>query len=358
MRVGVLVEYLQHAPMSPSRRALDVAHALAARGHEVTLCADGADDASDAAPLPVVVRDPHRNVRQLSPGRFARWARSLRDRLALDRVVSLTWLHAGDAWAPVGPPTLPMMVSLVRRQRAPAPVAMVLLARLWAPEAAWIERGQRRVAHPLAWPAASALPEFSDERRAGAHARVRAVLGVPEASALVVCSAAHGERPGLAGALRGLASACLIARPVVALLGFNTWRLRTLADRAGCGADVRTLGVSWSAPELLAGADLALAPQRATGRWEMGRFIADAVRCGTPVLAHRGAPGAGVLGAAGEVVDADDAWRAAWERVLGGRLAALAEAARRSSSAFALDAAIDRLEHALHQKASTPPSGA
>ncbi len=350
MRVAVLAEYVQHSPASPSRRVLDIARGLSARGHEVTLCTDGMDDERDAAPIHTIVLDPNRSMRQLRIGRFLSSAAALKRTHGFDRVISTTHLWEGDVWVPLGPPSLAFASALVRRIGRPAPIAMFVLSRPWLARAAWVERAVRARATPIKLPPASALAPLTSEEREAARARLRDVLGVSGSTPIVVSSVVHAERPGLDAALRTLASSVSGSEaPVLVLLGFGAWRLRGRAVAAGVESVTRPLGVTWSMRDVLAGADLALASQREPGAWAMGRFVSDAARCGLPVLAAREAPGAASLDPeAAEIVDADEGWALAWSRVFAGpRLDEMRAAAARAADRFGLGPMLDALETGL-----------
>src|SRR5690606_30931562 len=102
MKILILAEYIEAAPWSESRWAVDLSRALVARGHEVTLACDSTHDEEAAAPATLLVRRRRRRQRERHPLRFVRWAGRLRRTLPHDVSLSLSRLVAADARLPIG----------------------------------------------------------------------------------------------------------------------------------------------------------------------------------------------------------------------------------------------------------------
>jgi glycosyltransferase involved in cell wall biosynthesis len=188
-----------------------------------------------------------------------------------------------------------------------------------------------------------------------------------------------------AGAVR----AAMVGRglpPATVALTRRGYTVQQAAQRAALSARLPGSGAApdagvWFLTEtarpdaLLAACDLAVAP--AETEPGAGRFIADALRSGVPVVAHRHAPGAALLapgagmrspgarasgtGRAGVFVDSDtpDAWLRALTTALDERWLREARAhAARAAESLAMDALAARIEALLVHPRSTAPAPA
>lgn len=317
MRIELIIEYARELPWSPSRWGVDICGGLAERGHDVTVLCDGADDPEEFREVgasELVVRRPLRTVRGRDPRGFARWIEA-RPRTGLR--LSLSRLVAGDVWLPIGPPARVDARKLVSR-RNPASIAMDVLHEPWIPAAVLQER------RAAAERESSITLEIGDARIGFAsrldgtasgemRRRVRERLGIGPDQFVLVASAVHLEREGTRSMVEGLARRARAGDRLVALFaGRDAWSASRVGVETESADLVRPVGSTTQMGALFAACDAAVAP----GDGEIGatgRFVADAVRMGRPVLCGSGAPGAAlVTGARGIVVSEGTA--EAWER--------------------------------------------
>jgi hypothetical protein len=124
--------------------------------------------------------------------------------------------------------------------------------------------------------------------------RVRELLDIPDEAVVFVISEVHTDRPGLVGVLRGIAR-CRQGRagdPIAVIAGRKTHTIRRACDEAQIGRSVRIIGGTRQMAHLLAAADAAIAYGHSGEVGRTGRFIADALRMGRPVVMSAGAIGA------------------------------------------------------------------
>ncbi len=315
MRILVIGEHLRRLPSSPSRWVPAIAHALARRGLRVTCAMDGADDPDAFAPLRLLVHRPHRTYHGANPFPFRRWADDLQRSARFDAVLSLTRLVPARAWLPIGPTMTSFIVAMFRTQPIHS-AAFELLHHPWVVHYALAEH-LGRVGPPPARAAAPRLalgrhdPRVTDtiglgvfstldppdpDQQAALRDRVRASLAIPRDAILFFASGVHAERPGLAPMLAGLVHVAREAPSLMLLLaGRRTHTLRTAA-LAHLDADrVRVVGETPRTDALLSACDAAVAPFAASPGAGTGRFVADAIRMGRPVLADPRSPGAVLL---------------------------------------------------------------
>jgi len=317
VRVLIVAEYVRRFPWSAARWSADLGAALLARGHDVIVACDGVEDPTYFAGTPLLVRRPHRTWRGSDPLGFQSWTLAQAVRAGADATVSLTPLVPGDVWAPVTHAAGALIGHLVR-SHSPVSAALEIAARPWLPLAALAE-ARARAAHrsqtgrppvvarlgrlsdsgaSVALGMASRLTPPSEDARRDARRSVRSLLGLTMERATILISAVHPHRPGLDAFLRGF----MLARadlgdhaPFLLVMGRRVLPVHGVASRLGAARFVRFLGAT-SRPELaLAAADLAAAPCSATRDISTGRFIADSLRVGVPVLAHPRAPGAELI---------------------------------------------------------------
>ncbi|MCG3123798.1 MAG: hypothetical protein GIKADHBN_02225 [Phycisphaerales bacterium] len=334
-----IAEYVRSMPWSTTAWVPALARSLAAHGHLVQLLCDGAEDPAVFAASPRLtlhVRRPHRKLRASDPLAFADWATHLASQLGPARTVSFTHITPGDLWIPLGEKVLPTLGRAIRAHR-PATAAMEVLHRPWAVKALRAERraaalarasGSRcaRLGAPAAGDApdastaflglASQFPPLADDARHAARARIRSLLEIPHDSLVLVSSAVHADRDGLDSMLAGVREFLTDGR--ILLLGRKTHTLATLAERNDLARHAHILGATRDIPAVLAAADLALLPASRPDPRSTGRFLADCLCAGTPVIASALAAGSSILRpagspAAGLVLDshAPAAWREA-----------------------------------------------
>ncbi len=126
------------------------------------------------------------------------------------------------------------------------------------------------------------LGERSPERRAA----VRSALGLAPDAPMIVAAARHEHQKGLDVLVEALASVRRThpdAQLVVAgREGVTTDLLRATAERDGTTAAVHLLGARTDVPDLVAAADVFVAPSR----WEgLGSAVVEAMGIGTPIVA-------------------------------------------------------------------------
>ena len=144
--------------------------------------------------------------------------------------------------------------------------------------------------------------------------------------------------------------------PILLVLGREGYSVHAQARRAGCEHLVRLLGGTSRMDAALAAADAAIAPLARRNDDCTGRFIADCLRFGVPVIAHPEAPGVELIepkqfGTApvGLIVQNAD-WADAIEHML---TPAWLEPTRRAASdvgiTLSMEALVTRLEHMLER---------
>lgn len=316
MNITILTEYVRGFVWSPTAWTADLAHALAQRGHRVTVACDGLEEPAMFAGIDLIVRRPHRTLRGSDPLGFHNWAASLRDaslNYRADATISLTPLAPGDLWMPLSTST---MAELAPMLRAHTPVSAVLevLARPWLP-AAFLAESRARRTHPStrilaalgqlesrgqvrALGFASRFTPHDPELRHRLRAQTRELLGISPDRPVVLLSAVHANRPGLSTLLAGFAGLRrrgAVNPPLLLVMGRRAHHVHRAADRANCPDGLRFLGGTARADAAFAAADLAVAPWSLSMGSPTGRFIADSLRLGVPVLAHRLAPGAELI---------------------------------------------------------------
>ena len=313
MNFILAANFIRHMPWTHAWWAHILATGLAQRGHTVDLVLDGTELPIDpAAAFRVHIARPRRIHLGAHPGRFGRLVQTLRQRDPAAVVLSLTPLVAGDLWLPIEPSPLQVARRLVRDLR-PVSLALELAHHPWLPFEAW---AAWRARHPrsirLAFdgrPGTEPLPRVTTLTQPQADAAyrdaalVRARFDIPFDHALAALSLAEFNPRVLGSFLSDLAAAA--SKPLTILAATaRPHTLTRLADLAGFSSThVRTpihlvpVTLTRSIHPLLAAADLALAPPpfASTPAGHSGRWIADALALGVPVLAHADAPGATLL---------------------------------------------------------------
>jgi Glycosyl transferases group 1 len=353
VNVLLIAEYIRPMSWSTSAWVTHLAHALDSMGHRVRVVCDGIEDDAvmsdtrDRDPglgIELIVRRPRRTLRGSDPLGFQRWA--------LDRIGDapgwLTWSFTRDVparvWSPLGAPIVATLVRAVATHR-PLSAAMEIAHRPWAAQALLAERRARRLHRHssnqdepnfVRLPPASRFDPMSSEDLRRLRDRTRDALGIPANAQVLVTSAVHMDRPGLLGMLRGFERARAAAspapslgadeparhesarhesgaahpaisaspgapidaassKPTLLILGRKTHTIWKRCEQAGCLDGVRILGGTERVDAALAASDLALVYGSRPDPTSTGRFIADALRSGRPVVAQSGAAGSELL---------------------------------------------------------------
>lgn len=347
MRYVIAVNFVRNMPWLPCWWAVVLARGLAQRGRRVAVVADGVECPEVFGGLELHIARPHRVHLGAPPGRFRRLVRQVAAEPS-SVILSLTPLVAGDLWMPVEAAPWTLARRLVRDLK-PVSLMLELLHHPWLPAEALSALAARIGAPPPLAFGTAGLPRVStlaDEQVLAAHAaapKVRASLGLAPDRLNAVLPAVETSPHALERLFRAMAPgapdwALLVptARPHTAA---------TAAARAGLRG-VTPMGLTASLPALAAACDLALACPTAGLGDAGGRWIADALRLGTPVVTDASAHGAELVERhGGRVVRTP----ADWPRALAdARDPAWRESVRKSlgaaSDALAPDVLLDELE--------------
>lgn len=343
-----------------------VCRGLASRGHEVTLACISADEAAYFAPARIIAMGEYDQNGTDWPTGFASWTRVVIAGSGPDVVLSTSRLAWGDVWMPLGPSASAWIESVAR---ALGPVGLgkwlykhpgVLRARaleasrpwprgsggrrpsrvaVFGAEAAGCAKaalaGHRLDTRVVALPFVASTEARDDAQREGWRVRLRvaADVGASDTFALASCVGLVGgslspifeaarlvnERLGRTGRQGNL---------IVGVLARDAFHAHDAGVRAAAAEWVRVLGTTASVEGALAACDVALLPPALIPdpflMGASGRFAADALRLGKPVLAADGASGAELieslpgLGDPGALVrhDGVEPPHAPWERAL------------------------------------------
>ncbi|MBX3359073.1 MAG: glycosyltransferase family 4 protein [Phycisphaeraceae bacterium] len=390
MRILVAAGMISWRPWADGPLVGAIVRSLASRGHEVHVAADSIDDDSILAGAAGVVAmrpledNPHR-----SAARFVRFVRSRRHEVSPRVMLSCSHLVGAEVWMPTDFSAWAWFAS-VRRQAGWLRIGMKMARHIGLPASLWCERsagrsagvGRALVSGPGAaadlmrsFPGlasrvvhvgtASLLEPSSAEEAGRIRSRMRTAMGIGPGVQIVLVSipwpVVHDD-PQLTNMLEGLR--LLGDRgPRLVVLARDAVAVHTAACRADVDGSVQILGRAEDPTPLLLGADVALSPMVPHGGvfWagSFGRFAADAVRLGRPVIAAPGTGAADVLGGvgmagAGLVAGGTDArsWADALAHVgsdewIGGATAAASGA----SDSLSLNRFVDRLEGVLNETA-------
>lgn len=381
MRLVIFVEYVTLGHWRKDAWSPLLARGLAARGHDVLVACDSAHDVSAFEPARVVVRHPLRTRHEAQPFRFARWARMIRAAEVHDVSLSMTPLAAADVMLSISEPAMRRLASTLRRSNLVS-AGMDLVHEPMLPITALAEARasrsvliQRRLTIAASEPGtivrgcesiglASALDPPSDESRAKLRARVRAMFDLHDDATVLLTSAMHPYRAGGAAMLEALAHVRMGEDghvPRVLIAGRYNVRLHEAAVRAGCADRIIFLGGTARMDAALCAADVAVAPGPMKSLPGTGRFIADSIRLGVPVITAAGVPGAGLVRGDGGTVrpgivldgNQPNHWREAIEAMLdpSTRREAAAAAASRSPM-LEFSTMVSRIEAILVECAS------
>lgn len=382
LNILVLAGYVRSLDWSETLWAPDLAHALAARGHKVEVAADGCDDPTLFAGLPLIVHRPNRRHFGAEPFLFRYWARSLLRARPESVCLSLTPLICGDVWLPIGT-RANEVVARILSERSPVAAAMELAHHPWVLHELLAERRaakdtpRRRVQPLTIGPHAekSSLRSLGyaargtalvGEARLAARREVRTAFGLHDADRVFLLGGTHATEQTAANLLEALALLERVATPSrmtpasdsipatparlrLIVTGRSPHMLYTLARRAGCAHALVFAGTRANIPRLLAASDIAIAAFGQLGLGT-GRFACEAIRAGIPLLASQHAPGSDLVDSGthkpGEIVrdDSREGWLGALGKVLDDRWMSDARAAAASVGA---DLTIPRLTERL-----------
>lgn len=382
MKLLVLGEYIRRFPWSPSQWSVQVARALARRGHHVTLACDAIED---PAPLLAPIDHPHgavslrtrrpdRTLRATHPFAFLRWANSLVRDAGFDCSFSLTPLAPAHVWLPIEPDA-GELISSTLRTHPPISAALELAYRPWLPGAIISERRADRAMKQLAgvharigaspsragaqqglgWASAWHVP--GDQEHAVLRAQTRRALSIPTHRRVVLVSATQNRRPGLELILDALA-ANSGDRPILLVMGRRAHEVATLAHPRGLSDSTRFAGGTERADALLAAADIVAIPWSGAEPRATGRLLADALRRRRFVLASRPACGSELVSdpALGMSIEPTaSAWRDALAQVWN-HAPALTRRDSPLLSELSMDAMATRLESLMPTRDDQQPS--
>ena len=375
MRIALVLEHADGRPWDHSGPwGAALSRALAARGHEVTVYADGVTDAHVFGGARVELRRPFRRSMEADPLGFACWA----DRRAAGHggvSLSLARTWAGDVWVPMGRSAKDEAKRLIGVAWRPAAFGMQAIQRLWLPGALAAEKLARWRAKERGSTVASigepvfrgvrtvgpTSPALVGERGAVDGGRVRRTLGLGADDLVLLASAVHHADAGFsqfliaAGAFAVEFERSSGRRLRVVVVGGRPHLVARRAERAWAERVVMPLGQTRRMDALMAASDAVVAVggmREVDGRPRgTGRLVAEAVCAGVPVVLNATAAGVTaargsgwghvVRGGAWEAalrVAVDDAWR------VRARAAALADRDR-----FGFERVVEALEGALER---------
>jgi len=368
LNILILVGFVRSIDWSETLWAADLAHALAARGHIVEVAADGCDDPTIFAGLPLIIHRPNRHHFGAEPFLFRYWARSLLRARPDSVCLSLTPLICGDVWLPIGA-RANEIVARILAESSPVSAAMELVHHPWLLHELLAERRaakdtpRRRVQPLTIGPhaeksslrslgyAARVQPLRGAEREA-ARRDVRAALGLNKADRVFLLSGTHADEITAANLLQALAMLERVATPSrivsshdaiptalprlrLIVTGRHPHMMNSLARDANCAHSLVFAGTRVSIPRLLAASDIAIAAFGKPGLGT-GRFACEAIRAGVPLLAAQHAPGSDLVDSGmhkpGEIIrdDTREGWLAAMGKILDDRWMSDARAAAAS----------------------------
>ena len=388
MKLLLFADYVRSSPIAISHWAIDLTRALHERGHEITLVIDGAEDCSlfqNQPGIRVLVHDPQRDHLGANPFAFQRFAQEQKDHVAHDRTLSLTPLVPADAWIPLGPGAWDNVKTVLATQ-SPVSAASELVHQPWLLA---VEAAERVAAASnsnvltfgngpggLGYASRFAQPsevEVDEMRRS-----MRELLRISHDRRVVLLSAVHAHRGGLQPFLSAFAHLCRETterKPLCIVMGRSGESIASAVAKAGCLEDVKLLGRTNRIVELLAACDLAAIPLAAARHSRFGlksssvtgRFAADALCVGRPVIALNRAAGSELLNppqdnsdplGPGWIVDSADSTQ--WSIGLTTAMSLLwlghrTPAARAAGILLSMDRLIDRIERILHVSCSAAP---
>ncbi len=381
MKLLLFADYVRSSPIAISHWAVDLTRAFQSRGHHVTLAIDGAEDCSLFANQPGVqvrVHNPERDHLGANPFAFQQWAEDLRSHTSHDRTLSLTSLVAADVWIPFGPGAWDNVKTVLATQSPISALSEIVhqpwLLAIKAAERVAITKNSAVLtfgngAGGLGY--ASRFTQPSEAEVEQMRKSMRDLLRIPHDRRVVLLSAVHAHRGGLQPFLSAFAHLCRETaerKPLCIVIGRSGESLANAVAKAGCLEDVKILGRTNRIVEMLAACDLAAIPLAAARHSRFGlktssvtgRFAADALCVGRPVIALNRAAGSELLNpppdhsdplGPGWIVDSADStqWSIGLTTAMSlPWLGHRTPAARAAGILLSMDRLIDRIERILH----------
>ncbi|MEM7754802.1 MAG: glycosyltransferase [Planctomycetota bacterium] len=318
MRVSVVLEYAHGRPWDHTGPwGAAFSRALAERGHEVTVFADGVADRDRFGDrVRVEVRRSNRRSIEGDPLGFAGWVGE-RVRAHCGASLSLTRAWAGDVWVPMGRSAADEIRRLASLVGRPATFAMQSRERLWVLAALVAERRARAEAKrrgvavlSIGEPVFAGVrtvgptsPRLGDDRsslsqsqsqpgsQSPSRSAVRAMLGIGADEVVLVASAVHHQDDAFAAFLGGAAE--VGARVIVT--GGRPHLVTRRAQRADAEKAVIAMGQTERMDALIEASDAVVVPggDRGVRVRGTGRLVAEAVCAGRPVFVGPRAAGVG-----------------------------------------------------------------
>ncbi|MEN0020912.1 MAG: hypothetical protein AAF747_08530 [Planctomycetota bacterium] len=286
-RVVLIAEFVRDLPWSRTRWAVALARAYKTLGHEVTLIADGVDDAHELELLGVTVRvrRPLRPSEDTQPARFARFATHELAAASADVAISLTWLVPAAIWLPVEQAPWPRFRELVG-EGSIVSLAFESVQQRWLPTAMLAAHRSKRSGATsiqttdLGLAAIDRVP--AEQERGAMRAGLRESLGIQDDERIVLASLVQQRPKRLADAL-----AWADANKGRLLVLANEWySIRRAFERAHMVDRLITLGTTREPGAAVAACDGVLL----AGQLGTGRLAALAIAMGKPIESVRPLP--------------------------------------------------------------------
>ncbi|MEK6703269.1 MAG: hypothetical protein AABZ53_13475 [Planctomycetota bacterium] len=331
MQILIVANFIRNMPWDSAWWTVVFAREFLAQGHSVRILADGLESPETLAGFESEIVRPSRTHLGANPRSFALRVREARERSADMVTLSLTGWVAGDLWLPLDQTPGQLSGSIFRDLR-PLSAALEFIHHPWLIHEAFAHRraaqeaagkgtrrlnfgeGESGIGH------ASGLAIDTRARYSGEAISLRRLMGIACDEPVFVLSAAevrpHALEPiaqgftaarsgGGAGAGGGVGARLIV-------LTRRQHSVSRVVQDAGCGRDVIVMGLSRRVELPLSIAEVAIAGPM-SGGVSCGRWVADALRVGLPVVASVDSSGARLAETSGAaMVRAHDAM--SWER--------------------------------------------
>lgn len=357
MNIIAIIEHVRAQRWRKEQLALDIVAGLVARGNNVTVVCDAIEDTSalgqcaslSGGSLSIEMRRPDRKRNDGRSRAFAWWARKRVGQIGRDAEVSgngtpvalsLTPVVCGQIWLPVArdprgamgrvvasPNPLSMAMEVAReRSEVVSSIACAHAARSYRAghvvHALPVGAAQRTLCTRLRIgndidgiagvgflsPLSSRFDRDALARaRASARTQLRSMLLLPHGASLVAMSLNSHDLDAIDAVFAGLAMIEPSQRPTFVIAGSMAGSIDALACKHTVASHVRLIGPTHRMDLVLLGSDAALHPGSTRAlRAPLGRFLADAVYCETPMIAGPNAPGRSLAIVNGTLVEAHD----------------------------------------------------
>lgn len=361
MQILIVSNFIRNMPWVPAWWTVVLARAFEAQGHAVRLLVDGIESHDTLRGFESEIVRPNRTHLGANPGLFATRVREARKGAAGAVTLSLTGWVPGDLWLPLDQ-TPGELAGSIFRELKPLSAVLEFVHHPWLIHEAFAHRkaaleaagsgavrlrfgeGPSGVGH------ASVLTPGSRQSHADEARALRDILGIESGETVLVLSAAEAKPRTLEPIARGFAAATGGGR------GASKARLIVLTRRqhsvsrvfqeSGCGPEVIVMGLSRRVELPLALGDVVIAGPL-SGGVSSGRWVADALAVGLPVVASASASGAALATeGGGAMVGAHEAgdWERGFELALDAAWrAGASERARAVAGRLSVDAMVQRL---------------